>query len=62
MPLSDSGGPLLFEENNMHFLVGILSFSNRNCASEGYPDVFTKIFHHKNWVYQEAAKWLIVFI
>ena len=57
--MSDSGGPLVYELDNMPLLVGVLSFSNRNCASRGYPDVFTKIIGHKKWIYGEATKWLV---
>lgn len=48
----DSGGPLV--ENNM--LIGIVSWSVE-CA-EGHPDVYTRVYSHRNWIQTEQKAML----
>ncbi|XP_071566072.1 chymotrypsin-2-like [Temnothorax nylanderi] len=41
----DSGGALIYNSE----LVGIASFGREPCAA-GFPDVFTRVFHYRDWV------------
>ncbi|XP_075157301.1 chymotrypsin-2-like [Haematobia irritans] len=41
----DSGGPATYQGK----LVGVSAFVVNNCGSE-YPDGYTKVFYHKDWI------------
>lgn len=44
----DSGGPLVGENKT---LIGIISAS-KGC-SDGYPDIYTNVYRHIKWIYDE---------
>lgn len=48
--IGDSGGPLVADNT----LIGIVSMSV-GCAL-GYPDMYTKVYSHINWIRDEIIK------
>ncbi|CAL4149348.1 unnamed protein product [Meganyctiphanes norvegica] len=53
----DSGGPLvLIDEtsNSSNILLGITSWG-RDCASHGYPGVYTKVANYVPWIEEKAC-------
>lgn len=46
----DSGGPLMMESNERWTLIGVVSFGN-DCASKGYPGIYTKVSNYYDWIY-----------
>ncbi|XP_024877364.1 chymotrypsin-2-like isoform X2 [Temnothorax curvispinosus] len=42
----DSGGALIYNGE----LVGIASFGREGPCAAGFPDVFTRVFHYRDWV------------
>lgn len=46
----DSGGPLMFEKDNIFILYGLVSFGTSACGSKGYPSMYTKVGFYLNWI------------
>ena len=46
----DSGGPVLSQENDRFYLVGVISFvATSDCTGE-YPDGHTSVIHFADWI------------
>lgn len=45
----DSGGPLMLEVGNHMSLIGLVSFGN-DCATKGYPGVYTRVGNYYDWI------------
>lgn len=45
----DSGGPLQMEVDDHISLIGVVSFGN-DCASKGFPGIYTKLNNYYSWV------------
>ncbi|GBO28294.1 Enteropeptidase [Araneus ventricosus] len=45
----DSGGPLMMEENNVWFLIGIVS-AGYSCAKQYQPGIYHKVSSSADWV------------
>ena len=45
----DSGGPLICEKNGNAVLTGVVSWGHK-CATEGYPEIFGRVYHHSSWI------------
>ncbi|GFX11394.1 serine proteinase stubble [Trichonephila clavipes] len=45
----DSGGPLMMEENNVWFLIGIVS-AGYSCAKQYQPGIYHKVSSSSDWV------------
>jgi len=48
----DSGGPLIVDNT----LVGIVSWGNEKCATDGYPGIYTKVQNYTNWIKSYVPK------
>ncbi|CAB3240504.1 unnamed protein product [Arctia plantaginis] len=46
----DSGGPLMFELNRRHEVVGIVSFGHRECGLENIPAIYTHVYQYDSWI------------
>nr|AZP56663.1 serine protease easter [Locusta migratoria migratoria] len=48
----DSGGPLMAVEGEppRGFLIGIVSFGPRECGTNGYPAVYTRVASYLSWI------------
>uniref|UniRef100_A0A1A9WPV0 Peptidase S1 domain-containing protein n=1 Tax=Glossina brevipalpis TaxID=37001 RepID=A0A1A9WPV0_9MUSC len=50
---SDSGGPLMLQENvngtSRFYLVGIVSYG-KGCALRDFPGVYTRVVHYMDWI------------
>lgn len=46
----DSGGPLMAKEDGVWVLLGVTSFSPRDCATEGIPGVYTRVSSYSDWI------------
>lgn len=48
----DSDGPLMGNDksNSFTFLIGVFSFGPRQCGTEGWPDVFTRVNSYLAWI------------
>lgn len=48
----DSGGPLVrsFENSNLFYVEGVVSFGLRNCGTKGAPGVYTKVSEYLEWI------------
>ncbi|MCL4125609.1 UNVERIFIED_CONTAM: hypothetical protein GTU68_027589 [Idotea baltica] len=46
----DSGGPLLRQsQDGKWYVYGLVSFG-KGCARRGFPGVYTKVNHFKQWI------------
>ncbi|XP_076437031.1 kallikrein-12-like [Babylonia areolata] len=52
----DSGGPLVCECGGVTSNVGIVSYGVNGCASDGYPDVFTRVSSYLPWIRSITAE------
>ncbi|XP_038218231.1 phenoloxidase-activating enzyme-like [Zerene cesonia] len=52
----DSGGPLMYEEDNIYTVVGVLSFGHAKCGSKDKPAVHTEVFKYMKWITNEISK------
>lgn len=46
----DSGGPLTRLINGVETLVGVVSIGASNCYSADLPNIFTSVFHYRDWI------------
>lgn len=46
----DSGGPLLVNNSNERYLIGIVSYGVKGCANSSVPSVYTKVPSYLNWL------------
>lgn len=46
----DSGGPLTCQDENGHYLAGIVSWGMQPCAQASYPTVFGRVGFFSNWL------------
>ncbi|XP_063593874.1 chymotrypsinogen A-like isoform X1 [Penaeus indicus] len=51
----DSGGPLMTKENGVWVLLGLSSFSPRECATEGVPGVYTRVSSYSTWILSKIS-------
>lgn len=49
----DSGGPLYFKQFGTWIVLGIVSFTGKQC-SDGFPSVYTNVFSYSPWI----RRWL----
>ncbi|KAF4532181.1 hypothetical protein B566_EDAN002243 [Ephemera danica] len=47
---SDSGGPLLLNENSRWTIVGIVSYGYEKCGVENIPAVYTRVAPYLDWI------------
>ncbi|XP_062545259.1 CLIP domain-containing serine protease B15-like [Armigeres subalbatus] len=52
----DSGGPLMRLVNSVWYQVGVVSFGNRFCGTEGFPGIYTDVTKYLRWIEKEANK------
>ncbi|XP_067131361.1 trypsin-1-like [Centruroides vittatus] len=52
----DSGGPLMCRRNDKYYLLGLTSFGS-NCVKPEFPDVYTNVKAHLNWIKAVAARY-----
>ncbi|GIY46997.1 clotting factor B [Caerostris extrusa] len=45
----DSGAPLMLQENDQWYAIGIVSFGFA-CGRQGYPGGYTRMSHYLNWI------------
>ncbi|KAJ0173666.1 hypothetical protein K1T71_010815 [Dendrolimus kikuchii] len=49
--LGDSGGPLMLKaERDKYVQHGIASFGMKDCPSNGYPGIFTRVAYYMDWI------------
>ncbi|KAL3276737.1 hypothetical protein HHI36_012107 [Cryptolaemus montrouzieri] len=54
--VGDSGGPLMFHNNESRwFAVGLVSYGI-NCGTEGWPGVYTSIPFYYNWIVDQISE------
>ncbi|RWS01963.1 trypsin protease GIP-like protein, partial [Leptotrombidium deliense] len=46
----DSGGPLVWANNGWYTLIGLSSYGPALCASDGKPNVFTRVAFYSQWI------------
>lgn len=46
----DSGGPVMFQDDNFFIIYGMVSFGPTACGSKGYPSIYTKVGYYLNWI------------
>ncbi|XP_049881037.1 phenoloxidase-activating enzyme-like isoform X2 [Pectinophora gossypiella] len=46
----DSGGPLMFQNEKIFEVIGIVSFGPKACGLEGVPGVYTKVHEYNSWI------------
>ncbi|KAJ0172050.1 hypothetical protein K1T71_012023 [Dendrolimus kikuchii] len=50
----DSGGPLMVQIGGRWTQIGVVSFGNK-CGEPGYPGVYTRVTHYRNWLQQNLV-------
>ncbi|EAT33372.2 AAEL014349-PA [Aedes aegypti] len=50
----DSGGPLMRLVNTVWYQVGVVSFGNKYCGTEGFPGIYTDVSKYLKWIEKEA--------
>ncbi|XP_013147132.1 PREDICTED: serine protease easter-like [Papilio polytes] len=51
----DSGGPLMYENERLFEVVGIVSFGPTPCGLENIPGVYTKVYEYLPWIRSEIT-------
>lgn len=46
----DSGGPLMYEDGLVTYVLGIVSFGSSDCGTKNHPGVYTKVVNYLNWI------------
>ncbi|XP_063833966.1 phenoloxidase-activating enzyme-like [Ostrinia nubilalis] len=46
----DSGGPLMFENEKLYDMLGVVSFGPSPCGKEDAPGVYTKVYAYVDWI------------
>jgi len=47
----DSGGPAVWSESGVNYLLGVVSFGKRGgCGKAGWPGVYTRVTKYINWI------------
>ncbi|CAH1641727.1 unnamed protein product [Spodoptera littoralis] len=46
----DSGGPLMYENNKLFELAGVVSFGKDPCGIKGVPGVYSNIYEYRDWI------------
>lgn len=46
----DSGGPLIYEEGLVSYIIGIVSLGAQKCGTENHPGVYTKVVNYLDWI------------
>lgn len=52
----DSGGPLMRLVDSVWYQVGVVSFGNKFCGTEGFPGIYTDVSKYLRWIEKEANK------
>lgn len=52
----DSGGPLMRQVGIVWYQVGVVSFGNKFCGSEGFPGIYTNVAKYLKWIEYEVNK------
>lgn len=52
----DSGGPLMRQVGLTWYQVGVVSFGNRKCGTEGFPGIYTNVAKYLKWIELEVNK------
>ncbi|WP_169054102.1 serine protease [Nitratireductor sp. XY-223] len=51
----DSGGPIIVRDGKTgYLLIGVVSFG-RGCALEGYPGVYARTSHYRDWIFSTVG-------
>ncbi|XP_046972544.1 phenoloxidase-activating enzyme-like [Vanessa cardui] len=46
----DSGGPLMYEKDQIYYAVGVVSYGRELCGTEGVPAVYTNVYKYVDWI------------
>lgn len=46
----DAGAPLMYENNGVYELVGLVSFGPPPCGRKDIPGVHTNVYEHNAWI------------
>ncbi|XP_075153751.1 brachyurin [Haematobia irritans] len=51
----DSGGPLIYNERDKNYLVGVTSFGSAGGCEIGQPTVYTRVTNYLNWIHSKTG-------
>ncbi|EAT42280.1 AAEL006168-PA [Aedes aegypti] len=46
----DSGGPLMYEQGLVTYVLGVVSFGASDCGTKDHPGVYTSVVHYLEWI------------